>query len=499
MLGVENPTSHGSNSTATLPADLARDASASGNGPPQRVLVVEDMDDSRASLVQLLEMALGLEVDAAENGEQALKMLAQRTYSLVITDLRMPKVGGMKLIHEIRERDVPVTIIVTTGHGSIKDAVDAMRMGAYDFLPKPADPQHLTLLVRKALKDRELRDEVTALRAQLGTRAAFRNVLSRSPKMHDVFELVAHVAETDSTVLIIGETGSGKEEVARALHNASSSRRTGPFVPVNCAALPETLLESELFGHEKGAFTGAAGQRKGRFEQANKGTLFLDEVGDIPAAMQVKLLRVLQDRRFERLGGTEPIEVDVRVIAATHQPIEKLVRDGKFRDDLYYRLNVVRVDLPPLRERPEDIPVLVQHFCQRFARPGRPACEVSPEAMEVLLRCHWPGNVRQLENAVERACVTARDGLIRPHNLPPDVAGKGVTDNRTGLSVDLSRSLPEQLAELTAAFEERYLRKALRKTRGHVGKCATLSGLSRRSITDKITLYKIDKEQLKRD
>jgi DNA-binding NtrC family response regulator len=499
MLDVENPSSHDTNSTATLPDDLIHDANSSPQGPPQRVLVVEDLDDSRASLVQLLEMALGLEVDAAENGEQALKMLGQRTYSLVITDLRMPKVGGMKLIHEIRERDIPVTIIVTTGHGSIKDAVDAMRMGAYDFLPKPADPQHLCLLVRKALKDRELRDEVVALRAQLGTRAAFRDVLSRSPKMHDVFELVAHVAETDSTVLIIGETGTGKEQVARALHNASSSRRSGPFVPVNCAALPETLLESELFGHEKGAFTGAAGQRKGRFEQAHKGTLFLDEVGDIPPAMQVKLLRVLQDRRFERLGGTEPIEVDVRVIAATHQTLEKLVRDGKFRDDLYYRLNVVRIDLPPLRDRPEDIPVLVQHFCGRFTRPGKPPCEVSPEAMEVLLRAPWPGNVRQLENAIERACVTARDGVIRPLNLPPDVAGKGLADNRAGLAVDLARPLPEQLAELTAAFEERYLRKALRKTRGHVGKCASLCGLSRRSITDKITLYKIDKDELKRD
>ena len=215
--------------------------------------------------------------------------------------------------------------------------------------------------------------------------------------------------------------------------------------------------------------------------------------------MQVKLLRVLQDRRFERLGGTEPIEVDVRVIAATHQPIEKLVRDAKFRDDLYYRLNVVRVDLPPLRERPEDIPLLVQHFCQRFARPGKPPSEVSPEAMEVLLRCPWPGNVRQLENAVERACVTARDGVIRPHNLPPDVTGKLGGEGKSALQADLARPLPEQLAELTAAFEERYLRKALRKTRGHVGKCAALSGLSRRSVTEKIMLYKIDKDEFKKD
>jgi DNA-binding NtrC family response regulator len=468
-------------------------------GPPQRVLVVEDLEDTRTSLVNLLQVGLGLEVDAAEDGQQALAMLAERPYALVITDLRMPRLSGMRLIHEMRERNIPATVIVTTGHGSITDAVDAMRMGAYDFLTKPADPQHLCLLVERALQERALRDEVAALRDQMQARHGFRTVLSRSPKMHDVFELVGHVAETDSTVLIIGETGSGKEQVALALHEASGARRPGQFVPVNCAAFPETLLESELFGHEKGAFTGAAGQRVGRFEQANGGTIFLDEVGDIPPAMQIKLLRVLQERRFERLGGSDPISVDVRVVAATHRDLEKLVAEGKFRDDLYYRLNVVRIDLPPLRDRPEDIPVLVQHFCGQFARPGKPACEVSPEAMEVLLRCPWPGNVRQLENAVERACVTARDGVIRPHNLPPDVAGKGLADNRAGLSVDLGRSLPEQLAELTASFEERYLRKALRKTRGHVGKCAALSGLSRRSITDKITLYKIDKEQLKRD
>jgi DNA-binding NtrC family response regulator len=460
------------------------------------VLVVEDLDDTRASLVQLLQLALGLEVDEAENGEVALERLAQRPYSLVLTDLRMPKVGGMRLIHEIRDRQIPVTVIVTTGHGSIKDAVEAMHLGVYDFLAKPADPQHLCLLVRRALKDRALRDEVAALRAELAARHRFRDVLAKSPKMHDIFELVSNVAESDSTVLILGETGTGKEMVAGAIHQASSDRRPGPFVPVNCAALPETLLESELFGHEKGAFTGAAGQRKGRFEQAHRGTLFLDEVGDIPLAMQVKLLRVLQDRRFERLGGGDPIEVDVRVIAATHQQLDKLVREGRFREDLYYRLNVIRVEVPPLRERPEDVPVLVGHFCQKFCRPGKPPCEVSPEAMEVLVRYPWPGNVRQLENAVERACVTARDGVIRPHNLPPEITGRaeGV---KNPLAVDLARPLPEQLAELTAAFEERYLRKALRKTRGHVGKCAELSGLSRRSITDKITLYKIDKGEFK--
>jgi DNA-binding NtrC family response regulator len=462
------------------------------------VLVVEDLEDARASLVQLLQMALGLEVDEAENGEVALDLLARQPYSLVITDLRMPKVGGMKLIHEIRDRDLPVTVIVTTGHGSIKDAVEAMQLGAYDFLAKPADPQHLCILVRRALKERQLRDEVAALRAELAARHHFQDVLAKSPKMHDIFELVSNVAESDSTVLILGETGTGKEMVAGAIHQASFARRPGQFVPVNCAALPETLLESELFGHERGAFTGAAGQRKGRFEQAHKGTLFLDEVGDIPLSMQVKLLRVLQDRRFERLGGGDSIEIDVRVIAATHQPLDKLVREAKFREDLFYRLNVIRIEVPPLRERPEDIPVLVGHFCQKFARPGKPPCEVSPDAMEVLVRHPWPGNVRQLENAVERAVVTARDGVIRVHNLPPEVTGRA-EGGKNPLAVDLARPLPEQLAELTAAFEERYLRRALRKTRGHVGKCAQLSGLSRRSITEKITLYKIDKGEFKEE
>jgi DNA-binding NtrC family response regulator len=230
---------------------------------------------------------------------------------------------------------------------------------------------------------------------------------------------------------------------------------------------------------------------------ANGGTLFLDEIGDVPLSMQVRLLRVLQERRFERVGGTEPVEVDVRVIAATHRDLEAMIKDGKFRDDLYYRLNVIRIELPPLRDRPEDIRLLAIHFCQKFARPGQPPAEISPEAMEVLLKCPWPGNVRQLENAIERACVTARDGVIRPANLPADVSRR--SDVKHPFQVDLSRTLPDQLAELTAAFEERYIRKALRRTRGHVGKCAKVSGLSRRSITDKIAHYKIDKTAFKKD
>lgn len=466
------------------------------SSPVQRVLIVEDLEDTRSSLQELLQMSLKLEVDTADDGAVALTLLRQKPYSLVITDLRMPKLGGMKLIEAIQAEKIPVTVIVTTGHGSIKEAVEALRMGAYDFLTKPPDPQHLCLLVQRALRERALQDEVTALRRQLGERHTFQNVLSRSPKMHDVFELISHIADTNSTVIIRGETGSGKEQVARAIHQASGAHRLGPFVAVNCGALNENLLESELFGHEKGSYTGADRKRIGRFELAHQGTLFLDEIGDVPMSMQIKLLRVLQERRFERVGGTEPIDVDVRVIAATHQDMEKLVKDGKFREDLYYRLNVVRIDLPALRERPEDIPVLVGHFCEKFARPGQKPPTVSAEAMAFLTKCAWPGNVRQLENAIERACVTARDGVIRVKDLPADV-GHRPEGHKHPFQVDLTRKLPEQLAELVAAFEKRYITRALRKTRGHVGKCARITGLSRRSITDKISQYKIDKKEFK--
>jgi DNA-binding NtrC family response regulator len=464
--------------------------------PPQRILIVEDLEDARNSLQELLQLSLKLEVDTAEDGSAALALLRQKPYSLVITDLRMPRLGGMKLIESIQGEKIPVTVIVTTGHGSIKDAVEAMRLGAYDFLTKPPDPQHLCLLVQRALRERSLQDEVIALRKQLGDRHTFQNVLSRSPKMHDVFELIGHIADSNSTVLIRGETGTGKEQVARAIHQASASLRPGPFIAVNCGALNENLLESELFGHEKGSYTGADRKRIGRFELAHQGTLFLDEIGDVPMSMQIKLLRVIQERRFERVGGTEPIEVDVRIIAATHQDMEKLVKDGKFREDLYYRLNVIPIYLPPLRDRPEDIPVLVGHFCQKFARAGQKPPTVSTEALQVLMKAPWPGNVRQLENAIERACVTARDGVIRIKDLPPDI-GRRPEGHKHPFQVDLTRKLPEQLAELTAAFEKRYITRALRKTRGHVGKCARITGLSRRSITDKISQYKIDKKEFK--
>jgi len=459
----------------------------------RRILVADDSAATCKQLQELLQDEPGVVVTTAGDGREALEALVERPYSIVITDLKMPKINGMALIEEVQKRRLPVSVIVTTGFGSIADAVQAMRLGAADFLTKPIDVDYLRLVVQRALRERALLDEVAALREQLQQRHSFQNVLSKNSRMHEVFELITHVAPTSSTVVLEGETGTGKDQVARALHAAS--KRAGPLVAVNCAALPETLLESELFGHEKGAFTSAVGQRKGRFELADGGTLFLDEIGDIPAPMQAKLLRVLQERRFERVGGSESIEVDVRVVAATNRPLQQLVADGKFREDLYYRLNVVKIVLPPLRERPEDIPLLAAHFTQKYARPGETPPQITPETMELLLAHRWPGNIRELENAIERACVTSRDGSIRPENLPTDVSG--AVPPKVPFHVDLNLPLADQTARLVNSFEEAYLRKAMQESHGHIGRCAQISGLSRRSITNKLAAYNIDKSAFK--
>ncbi|MFO0960174.1 MAG: sigma-54 dependent transcriptional regulator [Isosphaeraceae bacterium] len=472
-------------------------------GPPeaefakQRILIVEDNADTAEGIRKTLEMAVGSPVDVAVNGSKALTLLDERPYSLVITDLRMPQVSGMDLLRETQARQLPVTVVVMTGYGSIDEAVEAMRGGAYDYLSKPVDSDHLILLVQRALRERALRDELTALRNQIKDQRSFHNVLSKNPRMLEIFDLIGCVSDTATTVLIEGETGTGKELIARAIHQASPGRRERPLVIVNCAALPENLLESELFGHEKGSFTSAVSQRKGRFELANGGTLFLDEVGDIPASMQVKLLRVLQEREFERVGGSEKIHVDVRVIGATNRNLQSMVKEGKFREDLFYRLNVFKIDLPPLRDRAEDIPLLAAHFAEKYGRPGQPACRFSPEAMQRILDYNWPGNIRQLENAIERAVITARDGAIGLENLPPELSSPA--PRKFSFPIDLNRSLPEQLAEVTADFESRYLKRALKKSRGHVGRCARISGLSRRSITSKIAQYGIDTAVFKRD
>lgn len=460
-------------------------------GPRRKILIVDDDAETRTQLQKLLGSVKGIEVDVVADGSHAWEKISKQNYSLVITDLRMPHTDGMQLIKKIQEQSLPVTVIVTTAFGSIDEAVEAIQRGAYDFLTKPIDVDHLSVVIERALRERTLQDEVARLREQLHDRYSFHNILSKSPAMHAVFETIANLAHTTTTVLIEGETGTGKEVVASAIH-AASRGRTGALVAVNCAALPENLLESELFGHEKGAFTSAAGQRKGRFELADGGTIFLDEVGDVPAPMQAKLLRVLQERRFERVGGVQSIEVDVRVIAATNRSLEKLVHEGVFREDLFYRLNVVRLKLPPLRERREDIPLLAAHFAQKYAQAGEQPKKIMPQAMEALLQCAWPGNIRQLENAIERACVTSTDGSIRLENLPPEILQTAPTQ-AAPKEIDLERPLPDLLREMTADIEERYIREVLRKTHGDVGRCAKLCGMSRRSITAKISQYGIDK------
>ncbi|MCI0461565.1 MAG: sigma-54 dependent transcriptional regulator [Gemmataceae bacterium] len=466
--------------------------------PPQarRILIAEDNAQVREQIRKALEAEGGLVVDTASDGKEALAAVTAegRNYSIFLTDLKMPGMDGMELIEAIRKQGLPVTVIVMTGHASIDHAVQAMRLGAYDFLPKPIDRDYLLIVVRRALRDRSLQDEVMLLREQMRDRYQFHNIISKSPRMEAIFELISNVAHTTTTVLLEGATGTGKEMVALAIHQASAHVRPGKFVAINCAALPETLLESELFGHEKGAFTGAIGQRQGRFELADGGTLFLDEIGEIPPTIQAKLLRVLQERRFERVGGTKSIEVDLRLIAATNRPLARMVKQGKFREDLYFRVNVVRIELPPLRQRPEDIPLLAAHFAAKYARPGEQPKVFSPQAMEVFLNYHWPGNVRELVNVVERACVIARGESIEPVHLPPELSQPPRV--RVPYKVDLNRPLPEVVRTVTASVEKQYIEKALEKTGGNVSRSAEICGLSRRSLTTKIAEYRIDKKAL---
>jgi DNA-binding NtrC family response regulator len=457
---------------------------------PRRVLIVDDDAEAARDLQRLLRGEPGLDVAAVTDPAAALETLAAAPYSVVLTDLRMPGMDGLELVREVQRRRLLATVIVMTGYGGVEEAVRAVRLGAYDFLQKPVSVPNLRLVLQRALRERSLQDELQRLREQLRTRHLFYGVISRSPRMHAVFELIGQVATTGTTVLITGETGTGKEQLARAIH-AASTGRSGPMVCVSFAAIPEALAESELFGHEKGSFTGAVSQRVGRFEQAHGGTLFLDEVGDMSLPLQAKLLRVLQERSFERVGGSEPIGVDLRVIAATNRPLRKLVRRGRFREDLYYRLNVVTIDLPPLRERAEDIPLLAAHFAEKLAPPGAAPARFSPEAMERLLAHQWPGNVRELANVVETACVLAGGQVIEAGHVAPTLATARPASHP--FAVDLDRPLRSLLKEMVARVEKEYLEKALKKTRGHVARTARLCGYSLRSVTAKIAEHRIDR------
>src|SRR3954452_16067384 len=398
----------------------------------KHLLLVEDEPALRTAVAEQLADR-GYLVDQAESGEAALAKLSDFAYDAIVTDLRMPGISGSAVVDAAIARYPDIVVIVVTGYGTVKDAVDAIKRGAADFVSKPFQIDELTHALDTALEQRRLKSENAYLRAQLDARYRFEGIVGKSPVMKKLFQLLETVAATNSTILITGETGTGKEVVARAIHH-NSPRRAQRFVALNCSAIPETLLEAELFGHVRGAFTGAIGNRQGRLEQAHKGTLFLDEVGTMSSALQMKLLRVLQEREFERVGDSNTTKVDVRVIAATNSDLGRLVADGQFREDLFYRLNVIPVQLPALRERKEDVPLLVQHFLEKFQtaargdeRNGRPAGErapltVSQEAMRRLMAYPWPGNVRQLENAVERAMAfTGGRSHIDAGDLPAEV------------------------------------------------------------------------------
>jgi DNA-binding NtrC family response regulator len=450
--------------------------------PKRHLLLVEDEPALRTVVAEQLADR-GFAVDQAESGETAVSRLSEFAYDAIVTDLRMPGISGAAVVDAALERYPDIVAIVVTGYGTVKDAVEAIKRGASDFVSKPFQIDELTHALDSALEQRRLKSENAYLRAQLDERFGIQGIIGKSPAMKRLYQLLEMVAGTNSTILITGETGTGKEVVARAIHH-SSPRHAQRFVALNCSAIPETLLEAELFGHVRGAFTGAIGNRQGRLEQAHKGTLFLDEVGTMSTALQMKLLRVLQEREFERIGDTHTAKVDVRVIAATNSDLGRMISEGTFREDLYYRLNVIPVQLPPLRERKDDVPLLVQHFLDKLRGDKGQVVSVSQEAMRALMAYPWPGNVRQLENAVERAVAFGgARGQIDLNDLPPEIASARLESATPGVL------LPDEglsLDSLVSGVERNLIQQALERTNNNKGQAAQLLGLKRTTLVEKI-------------
>src|SRR5579885_1968274 len=429
------------------------------------ILVIEDEEKLRRTVGLHLSSA-GYEVRAAASAEEGIRYAGDM--DLVLTDLKLPGMDGLTLLEKLKEQNTHAPVIVMSAFGTVENAVEAMKRGAVDFLPKPFSLDHLTVVVEKALEVRKLRDENRELREALGKKYQFENIIGRSPAMQEIFATVARVAGTRATVLLAGESGVGKDMIARAIHH-HSPRRERPFVKINCTAIPENLMESELFGYEKGAFTGANTSKPGKFEQADTGTVFLDEIGDVPASIQVKLLRVLQDREFERLGSNKVLHADVRVIAATNVDLRAALEQGTFREDLYYRLNVVPLNIPPLRERKEDIPFLADHFAKKFGG------ELSESAIERLMSYHWPGNVRELENVVERSILLARAPRVEAADIRIDAAAARSRPAGAG-----DHFLPEGMT--LDEYEQSIIREALKRANGNKSQAARLLGLTRNAL-----------------
>jgi len=444
------------------------------------ILVVEDEEKLRR-VIELQLKTAGYEVEQAGTAEDALK-LADRA-DVILTDLRLPGQSGVELLNELRSQDSRTPVIVMTAFGSIETAVEAMKAGAVDFLPKPFSLDHLMTVIEKALELKNLRNENRELRAELSQRYEFDNIVGRSDAMREIFATIDRVAPTRATVLLCGESGVGKDMIARAIHH-HSPRADRPFVKINCTALPENLMESELFGYEKGAFTGANTTKPGKFEQADTGTVFLDEIGDVPGSIQVKLLRILQEREFERLGSNKTRHIDVRVLAATNVDLRAALEQGTFREDLYYRLNVLPINIPPLRDRKEDIPFLANHFIRKFKKDlGSPIESISEGAMERLLAYHWPGNVRELENVIERSMVLASGKVLEAADIKLDLAPK-----TRAAAVD--SFLPEGMT--LDQFEQSIIKEALQRANGNKSQAARLLGLTRNALRYRLSQMGIE-------
>lgn len=452
----------------------------------KRILIVDDESAICSVLADLLEDPCTT-IDLVYDGKTALSKATER-YDLALLDLSLPGATGLDILKKIKENYPDTPVIIMTAYASIQTAIQAMRQGAYDFITKPFDLDEVQILVERALERKRLIDENYYLKKELKNRYNFDNVVGNNREVQEAFLMSMRVADSNASVLILGETGTGKELLARSIHYGSS-RADGPFIKVNCAALPENLLESELFGHEKGAFTNAIARQIGRFELANRGTLFLDEIGDISLATQVKLLRVLQEKQFERVGGSETIKVDVRIVAATNRDLEKALKDGSFRSDLYYRLNVITIRIPPLRERLDDLPELVKHFIQKYSKEtGRHIEGISPKGLEILKNYSWPGNIRELENCIERGVILAQSSILQPEDLLLRGGQEGLPScNQNCESPETGLSLKE--------MERQYIEKTLNACGWNQSKAAGLLKIDRKTLHSKILEYGLSKSE----
>jgi DNA-binding NtrC family response regulator len=445
------------------------------------ILIVED----EPKMLRLLELTLaeeGFATRAAADAETGLKILVQEQIDLVVTDLKLPGMNGLEFLQAVKRTNASIPVVVMTAYGTVETAVEAMKAGASDYVLKPFSLEEIKLIIHKELDVHRLREENRSLREALGHRYEFKNIVARSPKMQEVLATVDRVAPSNSTVLLGGESGVGKDLIARAIHQ-HSRRASGPFIKINSTAIPENLLESELFGYERGAFTGAATSKPGKFELADKGTIFLDEIGDVPGSTQVKLLRVLQEREFERLGGTKTLKVDVRVVAATNQDLRAALEQGTFREDLFYRLNVVPISIPPLREHKEDIPYLADYFIERFARDsGKPITGITAAAQKVLMEFHWPGNVRELENIIERAVALSNSTVLDVSDIRLDRE----PSTSAGTGAGAAAPFPPE-GQTLEQFEDDIIKEALRRANGNKSQAARLLGLSRNALRYRLT------------